>query len=103
VRKGAALVAVLLAALAGGAAGAPAPARDAKDSLASARQQEAKAVDDVLHRRVPAALARLRASHRALAAALDTLGAAELPTRRPRPSADSWSRPCGRRVARSQR
>jgi virginiamycin B lyase len=80
VRKGAALVAVLLAALAGGAAGAPAPARDAKDSLASARLQEAKAVDDVLHRRLPTALARLRASHRALAAALDTLGAAELPT-----------------------
>jgi virginiamycin B lyase len=80
VRKGAALVAVLLAALAGGASGAQAPARDAKDSLASARQQEAKALDDLLHRRLPAAVARLRASYAALAATLDTLGAAELPT-----------------------
>jgi len=78
VRKYAALVAVLLAALAGGASGATAPARHAKDSLASARKQETAALGDVSGGKVPKALARLRASHAALAAALDTLGAAEL-------------------------
>jgi len=79
VRKGAALVAVLLAALAGGASGAPVPARDAKDSLGVARRQETTALGDLAGGLVPAALALLRASHAALAATLDTLGAAELP------------------------
>jgi streptogramin lyase len=79
VRKGAALVAVFLAVLAGGASGASAPVRAAKDSLASARQQETRAVADLGRGRMPAALAGLRTSSAAIAAALDTLGAAELP------------------------
>jgi virginiamycin B lyase len=78
VRKGPALVAVLLAAVAGGASGAGTPARAAKDSLASARRHDARSLADVLHRRLPSALARLRVSQRELAAAFDTAGAAEL-------------------------
>jgi virginiamycin B lyase len=78
VRKGAALVAMLLAALAGGASAAQAPASHAKDSLASARRFDAQALRDVLRRSMPAARLRIRASQAALAASLDTLGAAEL-------------------------
>jgi virginiamycin B lyase len=79
VRKGLALLAALLAAFASAASGAEAPGRAAKDSLASARRQDARSLTDVLHRRLPPALARLRLSQRNLAAALDTAGAAELP------------------------
>jgi hypothetical protein len=46
----------------GGASRARAPPRAAKDTWASARQQEPKALDDLLHDRLPAALARLRAA-----------------------------------------
>lgn len=78
-RTGLALVGVLLAAFVGGASGAKAPARAAKDSLALARQQDARSLADVLRRRLPSAHARLRVSQQHLAAALDTAGAAELP------------------------
>ena len=77
-RTALALVAVLLAAVAGGASGAQTPSRAAKDSLALARGQDARSLADVLHQRLPSALTRLRASQRNLAAAFDTAGAAEL-------------------------
>jgi len=71
----------LLVVLAGGvAAAARAPARGAKEYVASARQNDQRALAALRSGRpVSAVLARLRASGADLAAALDTLGAAELP------------------------
>lgn len=78
-RKSLAVVAVLLAALAGAASGAQqASPRGAKEHLASVRRLDAQALGDVLRRRLPAARSGIRASQAALAATLDTLGAAEL-------------------------
>jgi len=70
----------LLLVFAGGVAAAPqAPARGAKEYLASARKNDEQALAALQARRpVSSALARLRASQADLAAALDTLGAAQL-------------------------
>lgn len=73
------LVVVLVSALAGGVAAAQAPARGAKEYLGSARRNDQQALGALqAGRPISAALARLRVSQADLAAALDTLGAAEL-------------------------
>lgn len=74
-----ALVALLLGALVGSAvASQQAPVRGAKEFIASARLRDQRALDDLARQRLLAAVARVRASQADLAAALDTLGAAEL-------------------------
>ena len=81
VRRALLLVGFLVV-LAGNVSAAPqAPPRTAREYLASARQSGEQALAALRSGR-PAStvLARLRASQAALAAALDTLGAAELPT-----------------------
>jgi virginiamycin B lyase len=79
VRRGL-LVVVLLLVLAGTVAASPqAPPRAAKEYLASARQSDKQALAALRSGRpISSVLARLRASQADLAAALDTLGAAEL-------------------------
>jgi virginiamycin B lyase len=74
------LFAGLVLVLAGGVAAAPqAAAPGAKEYLASARQKDEQALAALRSNRpLSAVLARLRASQADLAAALDTLGAAEL-------------------------
>jgi virginiamycin B lyase len=78
--KATALVLVALLLLAGGVAAAPQPsARGVKEYVASARRNDEQALAALRSRRpISAVLARLRASQADLAAALDTLGAAEL-------------------------
>jgi virginiamycin B lyase len=80
--RAAVLCALAFLVLAGGVAASPqAPPRGAKDYLAAARGNDARALAALrAHRPVSAALARVRASQAQLAAALDTLGAAELPS-----------------------
>jgi virginiamycin B lyase len=74
-----AVVSVLLVVLVGNASGAQqASPRGAKEHLASARQLGERALGQVLRPSLPTARSLLRALHAELAAALDTLGAAEL-------------------------
>ena len=78
---GVALVVVLSAVLVATAGGSPqVRLPHAREFLASARKRDKQALNDLRSPRgLQAALARIRASQQDLAAALDTLGAAELP------------------------
>src|SRR5262245_39846810 len=74
------LVGVLLVFASGVAAAPQATPRGAKEYLASATQKDEQALAGLRSRPISAVLAQIRASQADLAAALDTLGAAELPS-----------------------